>query len=234
MLAFDKLPRLCCSQHCANSSRTRPFVAGRLCCGFKSVIPIAAPVFERLLATCRPAASARIAHRTTGQARISCHTAVVQALKVVDVQLQRRTNKARSTGVFCPLQRYLSHAACLKVLRPNNVLPLRTHGSAVWLGHSKSALRANEIQSGCIYGFVGRACREILRSGSQRSGFLARDLPERSRASCITSYIIVGRASKDWLSRVSETRPDRGSTRSGSRRNGVRQARSCISLSQPS
>lgn len=105
MLAFDKLPRLCCSQHCANSFRTRPFVAGRLCCGFKSVIPIAAPVFERLLATCRPAASARIAHSCTGQARIiSCHTAVVQAPRVADVQLQKLTNKARSTGAFCPLR----------------------------------------------------------------------------------------------------------------------------------
>jgi hypothetical protein len=121
------------------------------------VIPIAAPVFERLLATCRPAASAGIAHRTTGQARISCHTAVVQAPRVADVQLQRLTNKARSTGAFCALQRYLSHAACLKTLRPNVVLPLSTHRSAVWLDYSKSAVRVNEIQSGCIYGGVDRA-----------------------------------------------------------------------------
>ena len=92
----------------------------------------------------------------------------------------------------------------------------------------------NEIQSGCIYGFVGRACRETPRSGSQRSGFLARDLPNRSRPSCITSYIIGGRACEDWLSRVSETKRYRGSTRSGSGRDGERQARSCISLSQPS
>lgn len=77
-----------------------------------------------------------------------------------------------------------------------------------------------------MYGFVGRACREIPRSGSQRSSFLARDLPEnpnRSRPSCIISCIIGGRASEDCLSRVSETSLYRGSTRSGSGRNGVRQ-----------
>ena len=108
-----------------------------------------------------------------------------------------------------------------QTLRPNDLLPFTTRGSAVPLDHSRSVVREKcEIQSGCRYGFVGRACREIPRSGSQRSAFLVRDLPDGSRPSCIISCIIRGRAPADSLSRVSETSLDRGSTRSGTGRNG--------------
>jgi hypothetical protein len=40
-------------------------------------------------------------------------------------------------------------------------------------------------------GLRAELCREILRSGSQRSGVLDRDLPNRSHTSCIISCIIV-------------------------------------------
>ena len=148
------------------------------------------------------------------------------------MQLHRLTNKARSTRAFLALCSAIAYSMSERLSDHHNVLPRSTHGSAVWLDESKSAV--NEIQSGCRNGFVCSACREIPESGSQRSVFVARGLPNRSRPSCIISCIVGGRASKDYLSRVSETRLHGGSTRSGSGRNGARQARSCVSLSQPS
>lgn len=157
MLAFDKLPRLCCSQNCASSSRTRPFVAGRLCCGFKSVIPITAPSIRA--PACHVPSCSLCAHRTSHSSRRGLAATPLWCRPPEWQMCSCKGSRIRSVvpGLFalCSAPSYLSHAACLKALRPNDALPLSLHGSAILAGPQQICV--NEIQSGCIYGFVGRA-----------------------------------------------------------------------------
>jgi hypothetical protein len=82
--------------------------------------------------------------------------------------------------------------AVSRFISSNALVPLIKHRSAVWLDHIESC-PAGERDLKWMHIWVLRAelCREILRSGSQRSGMMDRDLPNRSHPSCIISCIIV-------------------------------------------